>query len=310
MVCPVFNEEPTIPLFYERFMAAVARIRERVHIELLFVNNRSVDGTLAVIRELQKSDPSISVITLSRNYGYQASITAGMRLARGDAVLNIDVDCEDPPEMIPEFIEKWLGGADIAYGIRDKRQEFYLMHLGRKLFYRATKRIADHEIVLDMAEFFLVDSRVRNAVLSTKSTFPFVRGQVGYVGFRREGIPYQRQRRIRGQTHYNLISAARFGLAGILSSSTMPLRALAYVGVLGFLADMVLGVTVLAAGNPMSASWGAKTAVALLAFHLGWGLLAFGTLGLYIARIYKDLIGLPLYVVDEKASFLQPIPER
>ncbi len=307
VVCPVFNEEPTIPLFYERFCAAVRNIREKVRFELLFVNNRSVDGTLAVIRGLQKTDPTVSVITLSRNYGYQASITAGMRCARGDAVLNIDVDCEDPPEMIPDFIERWLAGADIAYGIRDKRQEFFLMHLGRKLFYRATKRIADHDIVLDMAEFFLVDKRVRDVVLSTKSTFPFVRGQVGYVGFRREGIPYQRQRRIRGQTHYNLVSAARFGLAGILSSSTMPLRALAYVGVIGFLFDVAVSIAALVDGDRMTIGWGARIAIALLALHLGWVLLAFGTLGIYVARIYKDLIGLPLYVVDEKASFRQRI---
>jgi polyisoprenyl-phosphate glycosyltransferase len=308
IVCPVFNEENTVPLFYERLIGAIASLENKVRIELLFVNNRSRDGTLSSIRALQAHDKRVNVITLSRNYGYQASITAGMRFARGDAVVNIDVDCEDPPELIPALVGKWLAGADVAYGIRDKREEFFLMHLGRKLFYRVTRLIADHEIVLDMAEFFLVDKRVRDAVLSTKSTFPFVRGQVGYVGFRREGIPYKRQRRVAGDTHYNFMSAARFGIAGILSSSTLPLRVLAYVGVTALLVDAAVAVGSLAAGGLLAMTMTERIVVALLALNLGWAMLAFGTIAIYLARVYKDLIGLPLYVVDDHASYRQPPP--
>jgi glycosyltransferase involved in cell wall biosynthesis len=308
IVCPVFNEERTIPLFYARLVTALRDIDAKIRIELLFVNNRSHDGTLAAIRTIQEHDPRVNVITLSRNYGYQASITAGMRHARGDAILNIDVDCEDPPEMIPKLVEKWLGGADVAYGIRDKREEFFLMHLGRKLFYRATRLVADHEIVLDMAEFFLVDKRVRDAVLSTKSTFPFVRGQVGFVGFRREGIAYKRQRRIEGQTHYNFFSAARFGVGGILSSSTFPLRVLGYVGVIALALDAAFAVAILCIGDRWGLNLGTRIIVAVVAMNLGWAMLAFGTLAIYLARVYKDLTGLPLYVVDESVSFRQPVP--
>ncbi|MGH7285560.1 MAG: glycosyltransferase family 2 protein [Polyangiaceae bacterium] len=307
VVCPVFNEEKTVPLFYARLAPAIAIIEDRVRFEILFVDNRSTDGTVDAIKELQTKDPRVNVIVLSRNYGYQASITAGMRLARGDASVNIDVDCEDPPEMIPKFIERWIDGADVAYGIRDKREEFFLMHLGRKLFYRIMRKIADHEIVLDMAEFFLVDSRVREHVLSTRSTFPFVRGQVGYVGFRREGIPYKREKRIGGVTHYNLAGAARFGIGGALSSSTMPMRVLAYVGVVGFLFDMLLAIAVLIFGG----AWGLtpfwRVCLALVAVNTGWTILAFGALALYIARIYKDSLGMPLYVVDDKRSIRRPL---
>jgi dolichol-phosphate mannosyltransferase len=306
IVCPVYNEQETVPLFYARLVESVQGLASKARIELLFVNNRSSDGTLAAIRTIQASDPRVSVITLSRNYGYQASITAGMRHARGDAVVNIDVDCEDPPELIPQLVDKWLAGADVAYGIRDKREEFFLMHLGRKLFYRVTRLVADHEIVLDMAEFFLVDRRVRDAVLSTKSTFPFVRGQVGYVGFRREGIPYKRQRRVGGVTHYNFLSAARFGIGGMLSSSTMPLRVVAYVGVMAIVVDTVLALLTLALGQGWGLSWIARVGLALIALNLGWFKLAFATVAIYLARVYKDLIGLPLYVVDEHASFIQP----
>jgi dolichol-phosphate mannosyltransferase len=303
VVCPVFNEETCVPLFYERVFTALAVSNDKVRFELLFVNNRSVDGTLEVLRGLQAKDPRVQILTMSRNFGYQASISAGMGAASGDAIVNIDVDCEDPPEMIPRFIDKWLAGADVVYGIRDKREEFVLMHLARKAFYRVIRGVADHEIVLDMAEFLLVDKRVREKVLSTRSTFPWVRGQVGYVGFRREGIPYKRGRRLVGKTHYNLASAFKFGLGGILSSSTMPLRVLAYVGVLTFALD-VLGALWLALGG---IGWSLDSVVLRVALpvtllHFAWFMLALGTLGIYVARIYKDSIGLPLYVIDERAS--------
>jgi polyisoprenyl-phosphate glycosyltransferase len=303
IVCPVFNEETSVPLFYERLVKALATPASPVRFELLFVNNRSTDGTLDALVALRDADPRVRILTMSRNYGYQASITAGMRHANGDAICNIDVDCEDPPEMIPTFVERWLAGADLVYGRRDEREEFFLMQLARKLFYRATRRVADHEIILDMAEFFLVDKRVRDAALSTRSTFPFVRGQVGFVGFKREGIPYKRQRRLSGVTHYNLLSAARFGIAGILSSSTLILRLLAYGGAAFLLVDVAVAVGVLVWGAALALAWPARIGIALLALQIGWALTAFGAIGLYLARVYKDVIGLPLYVIDEHLSY-------
>ncbi len=309
IVCPVFNEEQAVPLFYGRLVKALASVEDRVRFEILFVNNRSTDGTVAQVMALREKDPRVQLLTMSRNYGYQASISAGMRHASGDASVNIDVDCEDPPEMIPKFIERWLAGADIAYGIRARREEFVLMHLARKLFYRVTKRVADHEIVLDMAEFFLIDARVKDHVLATRSTFPFVRGQVGYVGFRREGIAYKREKRIIGETHYNLISAIQFGVAGILSSSTLPLRLLAYVGVMLFAVDLVAAPSFLLVPS-VSAEGLLRWFAAGVAIHLGWLALAFGVLGIYLARVYKDGIGLPLYVADPKHSTITPRPHH
>jgi dolichol-phosphate mannosyltransferase len=302
IVCPVFNEEKSVELFYARLSAAMKEAEAKIRYELLFVNNRSVDRTLAILRDLAEKDARVNFITLSRNFGYQASITAGMRHAKGDCSVNIDVDCEDPPEMIPRFIDKWLGGADIAFGIRYQREEFVLMHLARKLFYRVMRSVADHDIVLDMAEFFLIDKRVREYALSTRSTFPFVRGQVGYVGFRREGIRYKRERRIAGETHYNLVGAVRFGIAGILSSSTSVLRLLAYVGLALLVAD-IAGAAFLVAGchGALQADLPRYLWAALL-LHAGWIVFALGMLGIYLARLYKDGVGLPLYIVDERHS--------
>lgn len=307
VVCPVFNEEAAVPLFYQRLCAAIAPIEERVAFELLFVNNRSRDHTLDLLRDLQRQDARIQIITLSRNFGYQASITAGMRYASGDAVVNIDVDCEDPPELIPAFIEKWLAGADVAYGMRKQREEFVGMHLARKLFYRLTREVADHEIILDMAEFFLVDKRVRDAVLATRSTFPFVRGQVGYVGFRREGIRYKRGRRVVGKTHYNLRGAVRFAVAGILSSSTWALRVMMYLGLALFAASGIAAAWFLTTGAGLDVPPAVRTIGALLIVQAGWGSLGLGALAIYLARVYKDTMGLPLYVIDERtSSFRRP----
>jgi polyisoprenyl-phosphate glycosyltransferase len=296
IVCPVFNEERAVPLFYERLSVALAKV-DAVRFEILFVNNRSTDGTEAAVLKLKQTDERIQLLTLSRNYGYQASISAGMRHASGDASVNIDVDCEDPPELIPRFIQCWLDGADIAYGIRARREEFILMHWARKLFYRVARRVSDHEIILDMAEFFLIDCKVKEHVLSTRSTFPFVRGQVGYVGFRREGIAYKREKRIIGDTHYNLLGAIRFGVAGLLSSSTLPLRLLAYVGSALFGVDFVAAIAV-AVAPVLSAEWVLRSLVMAALLHLGWLAFSAGMLGLYLARVYKDNIGLPLFVAD------------
>ena len=179
------------------------------------------------------------------------------------------------------------------------------MHLARKLFYRLIRGIADHDIVLDMAEFFLVDKRVRDAVLSTRSTFPFVRGQVGYVGFRREGIRYKRERRLVGETHYNVLRAIQFGVGGILSSSTFPLRVLAYAGSVVVALDLAAAAGILVWGGRLGLGPAGRVLAALVVFHLGWMVFGLGSLGIYLARVYKDTMGLPLYIVDDKQSSYQ-----
>jgi glycosyltransferase involved in cell wall biosynthesis len=305
VVIPAYNESSTLPLFYEALCAALDPLQGRVAFEFLFINNGSVDKTLTLLEGLRANDPRIRIATLSRNFGYQAAITAGLRLSKGDAVGCIDSDGEDPPAVFARFVEKWLeGGADVVYGVRDKRPESIFMRLARKAFYRITRYMADHEIVLDMAEFALLDRRVKTAVLSTRSTFPFVRGQVGYVGFRRVGLEYDRERRLGGKSHYNLLRATQFGVGGILSSSTAPLRVLAYsAGVLVPLS--LVGLVVAAVFGARSAEFGVLgwTVLGVLVLLI-WLVFASATISVYLARVYKDQVGLPLYVVDGQRSFL------
>ncbi|MBX3204384.1 MAG: glycosyltransferase family 2 protein [Labilithrix sp.] len=305
VVIPAYNEQATLPLFYEELRAALAPLEDRVDFELLFINNGSTDGTLELLDGLREKDRRVRVATLSRNFGYQAAITAGLRLSKGDAVGCIDSDGEDPPAVFAEFVETWLGGeADIVYGVRDKRPESIVMRLARKAFYRITRYMADHEIILDMAEFALLDRRVKTAVLSTRSTFPFVRGQVGYVGFRRVGIKYDRHVRLGGKSHYNLVRATQFAVGGILSSSTAPLRVLAYsagalvpLSLIGLVAAAVHGAATPEFGV---LGWSLLGAMLLLV----WLVFAVAVVSVYVARVYKDQVALPLYVVDSRRSSL------
>ena len=199
VICPVHNEEKVIPLFYKRFCDAVAPLRRSYEIELIFTNNRSTDRTLDVIVGLRARDPSVQVITLSRNFGYQASLQAGLSHATGDAVMFIDVDCEDPPELIPRFVEKWAEGYDVVYGERGNRPEGKVIKALRNYFYKVLRALGDADIVLYMAEFALFSRKVREAIVNNQNTFPYIRAEIGFVGFSRYGIRYDRQRRVSGQ---------------------------------------------------------------------------------------------------------------
>lgn len=289
IVCPVYNEELAIPLFYERMRAVLLGMPE-VDYEIIFTNNRSHDSSLDKIRTLRENDPKVHYLTFSRNFGYQASILAGLTHARGDISVIIDVDCEDPPEMIPKFVAKWREGHDICYGIRGKRDEAEWITSLRYLFYRILKLTADTDIILDMAEFSLLARHVRDVIVKNASTFPFLRAEIAYSGFRKIGIPYDRQRRIIGQSNYNLKGMAIFAIAGIMAVSTFPLRAAAYF----FPLAVALNIGLLLA----DAIWGFATIKYIITFDLLYATFMLAAQGLYIARIYKNGIGRPVYIVD------------
>lgn len=297
IICPVYNEEPAILPFYERLTSAVSPLSERYDFELIFTNNRSSDGTLDMIRMLREKDLSVQVLTLSRNFGYQASVLAGITHAAGDAIVVIDVDCEDPPEMIPQFIAKWEEGYDIVYGLRANRPEPRPLVFMRKLFYRLLRMMADTDIVLDMAEFALVSSRVRDVMHDNKNSFPFLRAEVGYSGFSRYGISYDRQQRTTGKSYYNLWGMFLFAAAGILSISTFPMRIAVYALPLVALANLLLLALDLA-GLSSSAF------KILVALDLLYCITLLTTHGLYLARIYKNNIARPVFIVDWKLSLI------
>jgi polyisoprenyl-phosphate glycosyltransferase len=291
ILCPVFNEEAAIPIFYDRLSKSVAPLRDKYTIELIFTNNASSDRSLEVIRQIHGTDSSVQAITLSRNFGYQASLLCGLHHARGDAIVIIDVDCEDPPEMIPEFVAGWESGHDIVYGRRDKRPESVFTQLARKTFYRLTRLIADYDFILDMAEFSLFTSRVRDEVVKNRSTFPFIRTELGFVGFRRHGISYTRQTRVQGKTHYNYVRMTQFAIGGILSSSTFLLRLAVYVGLPLALANLVALIVGCFVPNLPGLPQ-------IYLLDATYGIAVLSILSTYLARVHKDGIQRPLFIVD------------
>lgn len=298
ILVPVFNEEGVVPLFFERMEPVLTGLAREYRPHLVFLNNASSDGTLAAVERVRQRFADTFVLTMSRNVGYQRSLEAGLRHCIGDVFVFIDVDCEDPPEMIPDFVARHREGYDIVYGERVDRVEMPAVKLMRKFFYRLLRAIADEDIVLDMAEFSLMTAEVRNAIIDDCSSFPFIRASIGRVGFRRLGIPYRRHPRIAGTTHYNFWGMTTFAVGGLLSASTLLLRVLTYA--------LPVWILVLA-GLAWSAGRGHTGAAAALAF-LGFGYCgaALSFIAIYLARIYKNTLGRPNAFLDSARSRRQP----
>jgi glycosyltransferase involved in cell wall biosynthesis len=298
VIVPVFNEAEVIPLFFKRIEPVLARIEENYRINLLFLNNASTDTSFEVISEIRKNHKYVHLITLSSNVGYQKSIECGLRNATGDVFVVIDVDCEDPPEMILQFVDYYEKGFDLVYGLRADRTENKAIKLCRKIFYHVVRKVSDDEILLYMAEFALLTSEVRDATIASLDSFPFLRSSMARVGFKRIGIPYKRLPRIGGKTHYNLYGMTVFAVASILSSTTLPLRLPLYL----------MPWWVLSSGILIWAYSISNYFVYLLLFAMISCTYIGGTLSaiaIYLARTYKNGLQRPNYFIHKRYSFLQ-----
>ncbi|WP_027582470.1 glycosyltransferase family 2 protein [Bradyrhizobium sp. Ai1a-2] len=299
IICPVYNEEKTVPLFFARALPVIQQLSANYHVELLFLNNASKDGTYSEICKLRAQYDFVYVITLSVNVGYQRSLECGLRNAQGDIIMFIDVDCEDPPEMLLDFVSYYEKGFDIVYGARVDRAEARPIKMMRKAFYHIVRLLADDDIILYMAEFSLMTSEVRDAIVNEQNSFPFIRASISRVGFNRIGLPYKRERRIAGETNYNLLGMTIFAIAGILSSTTLPLRLPIYVFPVWLLLTALLGVMQIQSGNPWLMLLNVLSGCTFL------GLTASFT-ALYVARSYKNGLGRPNYVMNRRYTHEQP----
>jgi dolichol-phosphate mannosyltransferase len=295
IIVPVHNELGNIAPFYERTRVVLESLPETSW-QVVFVNDGSTDGSLERICELRTRDDRVKVISLSRNFGYHAVLLAGLSIVAADRYAMIDVDCEDPPELLRDFHAALEGGADVAYGIRSNRVEPAPVTFFRRLFYYLNRGIADSDIVLWMAEFAMISRQVRDAILAPHTTYVLLRAELGYVGFVRVGIPYVRGVRTSGKTHYNFLNMTRFAVSGFLASSTFPLRLILYVAVV---AGLVFPLVVLLTGlGPASVA--ALASVATFYFAL----VALSTIALYLARTYKNGVARPVFIVDKNRTHL------
>ena len=291
IICPIHNEEKNIDYFIERTFKSIQDLSE-LEVELYFSDNGSTDRSRELITKQIQMHKNIFYIKLSKNFGYQNSIKAALSLIESDLYVILDVDCQDPPELIPIFFKKFKLGNQVVFGRRSYPNEKYIMRFLRRFYYIILKFASDSEIELGMAEFALFSKKVRDAVLINRSTLPFLRAELVQVGFPRYGIDYSREKRNFGVTHYNFISSLKFGIAGILNSSTFLLRIMPFAAILTLLSSIILFFLF------------NKNLLHYIIIQLNLITLFISFIGIYLARVFHNSNGRPLFVVDFDKSIL------
>jgi len=301
IVVPLYNEQDVLPELCQRLRAAVARLHGPA--EIIFVNDGSADGTLGLLKALQFEDKTIRVVSLSRNFGHQAAVSAGLCHAEGDAVAVLDGDLQDPPELLPEFFAKLQEGWDVAYGVRRRRRGGIPKRLSYFVFYRLLHRLADIDIPLDAGDYCAMSRRIVDHLNRLPETDRFVRGLRAWVGFRQTGIPYERDRRRAGIPKYTMAKLVQLSLDGLLSFSHAPLRWLAVVGFV-LCAVSFVGILIVLYRYLFTPYVPGYTSLAILVLFFGGAqFLTGGLVGEYVGRTAQQVKGRPLYVVDELIGF-------
>ena len=293
ILIPVFNESKNVHIIYSR-ISKIIKNEKKYDFEILFTNNCSTDDTLKKIKKLIVKDKKIRVITLSKNFGRNISLFAGLKNITGDLVFLIDADCEDPPEMLSTFIRKYEQGYDLVYGIRNRIRESFFLYIGAKIFYRFTNLFADNEIILDMGEFVLFSKDINQEIIKIKTDKPFIRSELSAVGFKRFGIKYLRSKRKHGKTKYGIFNLLAYAMAGFLSASTFFLRFNAASGTLLLLSNIIAAY--LLYQNKMSLDF-------LIFINTFYLILISIFTSIYLARTHNNILSRSVYVIDKKQSF-------
>ncbi|HOW34977.1 MAG TPA: glycosyltransferase family 2 protein [Candidatus Omnitrophota bacterium] len=300
IVVPIYNEKSGIPELYKRLTQAL-KVNAGPY-EIIFIDDASSDGSFEVLKELHEQNmTSVKVLRLSRNFGHQLAITAGLRVAQGKGVIVMDGDLQDPPEVIPEFIRKWESGYDIVYGVRKERQgETFFKKFTAKIFYKLIRTVTNIGIPENVGDFYLLDRKVVTALNAMDERHRFLRGMVAWLGFKRTGVEYVREPRFSGQTKYTLWKMVKFSFDAATSFSFTPLRVISMMGaffsVVAFLGILVIFYEKLFTDRTIT-GWSSLMVVVL--FLGGIQLLSVGLIGEYVARIGDDVKRRPLYTVSE-----------
>jgi glycosyltransferase involved in cell wall biosynthesis len=299
IVVPVYNEAEGIEVFYDR-TTRMAESLELDH-ELVFVDDGSRDGSYDTLRAIAGRDARVRLVKLSRNFGHQIAITAGLDHARGDCVVIIDSDLQDPPEVIPEMVQKWAEGYDVVYGVRRHREgERRMKLLTASAFYRLLSRLTSVEIPLDVGDFRLLSRRAADHLRQMRETDRFVRGLVSWVGFRQVGVEYERDARYAGETKYPYRKMIKFAVDGITSFSILPLRLATWLGYAasGFAFLYLISVFIQKWIGMTVQGW--ATIMVAMMFLGGVQLICLGIVGEYVGRIFNEVKARPIYIVEEE----------
>jgi len=299
IVAPIFNEKDNLPELHRRVTEVMESTGEPW--ELILVDDGSTDGSTEGIRELAQTDEHIRPIIFARNFGHQIAITAGWDYARGDAVVIIDADLQDPPELILEMAKKWREGYEVVYAVRAERNgESWFKLWTASLFYRIIYRITDVKIPLDTGDFRLMDSKVVNVLKKMRERHRFPRGMSAWVGFKQVGIEYNRAARVAGETKYPFRKMIRLAINAVTGFSYFPLQVATYFGfVSASVAILAIPIVIYMRITGSQAFFGQATTLIAVLFLGGVQLISLGILGEYIGRLYDEAKGRPLYIVRE-----------
>jgi len=299
IVIPVYNEHETIPELYRRVKAVIDHLDDQT--EVILVDDGSRDDTFAQLSPIHHADPRFKVLRFSRNFGHQIAISAGLAHASGDAVILMDGDLQDPPEILPQFIAKWKEGFDVVYAIRKKRKENIFKRAAYASFYRLMRKLSYLEIPLDSGDFCLMDKKVAKVVNEFPERNRFVRGLRTWAGFRQTGLEYERDARFAGEPKYTFAKLVRLAYDGIFSFSTAPLRLAVYAGFgcasIAFLGGLLIIYRKLVHQIDV-AGW--TSTIVIMMFLGGLTLMTLGVIGEYIGRIYDEVKQRPIYIIQDK----------
>ena len=305
-IVPIYNEEETILEMYRR----VAMVMDQMDgpVELILVNDGSRDRSISLMRELHEKDPRVCYLSLARNFGHQVAVTAGLNFVRGKVIVVLDADLQDPPELIPELVEKWQQGYQVVYAQRTRRRkENWLKRLPAYMFYRLLRRLADVDIPPDTGDFCLMDRRVVDVLNSMPERNRYIRGLRAWTGLKQTSIRFERDARFAGEVKYTFRKSLSLAVNGIVSFSRLPLRLSTYVGLLAAVVALLMAVLVLywRIHSPNSPLTGFASILIAIFFLGAVQLVSIGILGEYVGRIYEEVKGRPLYVLSEVSGFTE-----
>lgn len=300
---PVLNEEDNLPALYTRLCSLAMRMSDRCNIEFVFSDNHSSDRTWEILSDLAAKDARVRAIRFSKNFGFQRSILANYLHARGDAVMQIDADLQDPPEMLEPFFEAWRSGSQVVYGVRRKRPENVLLHCFRRVGYWVIDKISEHAIPRDVGDFRLIDRKVLQALVQIRTASPYLRGMIAGLGFRQTGIAYDRDARTAGESKFNVSRLVRLGLTAVFNHSTVPLRMASFLGVIILAASIggALYYLILKLLHP-ELPQGMASMHILMLFGIGLNAFLLGIIGEYLLRIYLMLRADPVAIVEQSLN--------
>lgn len=304
VVIPVYNEEANVVHTYEAVRAVFEGLPS-YDFEIVFCDNASTDSTFERLRPLAAADTRVKVVRYARNFGFNRSVLTGYRLASGAAAIQLDCDLQDPPELFPMFLELWREGHDVVVGVRQHREESWMLQQARKLFYRLLKRISDDNIIVDGGDFRLVDRRLLDQLRRIDEADPYTRGLTSLLARNQAGVPYNRRARSAGQSKYPVRRLVGLAVEGLVAHSVVPLRLATFFGLIVAVACMLIGPTLILLQllGLIDGPQGYMSTALLILFGIGLNAIFLGIIGEYLGRIYNQLRYRPTTILETALNF-------